>query len=612
MIAPMRRSFQSNAPRFDDLGHVPCRSLPIMIRVSSRLSLAATWTLLVLTIAAALYAGSHLAQMLALEARGAIEHDAVTYMVVGRGILNGLRPYADLFETKPPGMFLLSALALLMTGDDRGALLLQVSILAAVPLLLIAYAVFAIPRDTRSLSRNVAVAIAALLGTLLALHLEERAGGFQTESFGAFFACLYLLHIALRHDASRPSAIAMNTGLLLASIETKEPFVLTILAGALLLTRDRRHFLYIFVVPLALAIVVGAALLAALGYLGPYVSLYLPAILKFRLPTDRFEPLWVRGLAVGRLFGNLTRFHPASLFGAIFAWLWFVAPVLKTQQKSLLPLVLTLALSAVAYLFMIETNVLLVLLRAMWLLPVSFDGAIAFIAIRVAAYVLLLVLLIVLLFFARKRGLAVPVLLGCGALYLTSAACGVADYLSWHWGFAFPFLFALSLLLLRYVLQVSPLSVPVMVTLMLSLATALLYQADPGHVRFLEHKIRYDSSTVTLPIARQFDELMDHCRFSSYFSEQAGVALGFAVHSPLGPLFSRRDFIGYLPPDHPLIQQTYANIRDKAQVIVLGSGATLHDILPDLGEFFTAQAPACAARFLPLDHLSLFFRKTRK
>jgi hypothetical protein len=59
-------------------------------------------------VAAALAAGFHLAQMLALEARGAINSDGIAYLIVGRGILNGLRPYADLFESKPPGMYFLS------------------------------------------------------------------------------------------------------------------------------------------------------------------------------------------------------------------------------------------------------------------------------------------------------------------------------------------------------------------------------------------------------------------------------------------------------------------------------------------------------------------------
>src|SRR3989338_10892941 len=42
--------------------------------------------------------------------------DAYIFMTVGRGILNGLRPYTDLFESKPVGVFLLNALSFRLTG----------------------------------------------------------------------------------------------------------------------------------------------------------------------------------------------------------------------------------------------------------------------------------------------------------------------------------------------------------------------------------------------------------------------------------------------------------------------------------------------------------------
>lgn len=48
-----------------------------------------------------------------------MDSDVLLYFAAGRGILNGLSPYIDIFETKPPGMFLLSALSLRVTGDER-------------------------------------------------------------------------------------------------------------------------------------------------------------------------------------------------------------------------------------------------------------------------------------------------------------------------------------------------------------------------------------------------------------------------------------------------------------------------------------------------------------
>ena len=50
------------------------------------------------------------------ELNAAYSVDDPLYWAVGRGILNGLKPYIDLFENKPPGIFWLSALSMKLTG----------------------------------------------------------------------------------------------------------------------------------------------------------------------------------------------------------------------------------------------------------------------------------------------------------------------------------------------------------------------------------------------------------------------------------------------------------------------------------------------------------------
>lgn len=561
-------------------------------------------------LAAALNAAFQFGHVLVLEARGAIHPDGIVYLMVGRGILNGLLPYVDLFESKPPGMYFISILALLLANNDRGALFLQIAVLTAIPLLLTGFAIRSVRDEDDTLRRYAVIATAIVLGTLLALQLEECSGGFQTESFGAFFASCYLLHVFVRSEATKISAILVNATLLLAAVGTKEPFVLTTLAGALLLARDWRHFFQTFVIPLALAVVLGIGLMAALGYLGPYLTAYLPAILHYRISSDVLEPLWIRGFAVGRVFFNLARFFPSVGFGAVFGFLWLVAPALKTQQASWPAVLLTIATSAVAYTFMIETRVLLVVLRAMWLEPVSFSGAGVFIFTHVGAYVLLVILLVALLILGRKRELTVPTLLGCTALYLTSAAVGVANYQAWHQGFAFPLLFALALLFLRYVAWSSPWGMAILPAVLACVVTALLFRPDPPHLRTLADWTNYDSSKVNAPIAAHFDELVERCHIDAYFLHNAEIPLAFSHHSPLGPIFVLRDFTPILPANHPLFAQTYANILNKAQLIVVGSGSRLDDILPNLAATFTAQPPACAGGLLPLDHLSMFFRKS--
>lgn len=568
------------------------------------------WLFLGLVLVAVLVAAHQLWRVLALEVAGAINADGVVYLIVGRGLLNGLIPYADLFESKPPGMFLLSVLSLVATGDDRGALLLQVGVLIALPALLAVFAWHELRARADSVHRRTVIAIATLVGMLLALVVEERCGGFQTESFGAFFASLYLLHVMVRPNASAKSAIAVNAGLLLATVGLKEPFLLTMLAGLLLVVRDTKHFREVFLIPLVVAIACGAAVLGTLGYLGPYLTIYLPAMLDARISADVLEPLWIRGFAVGRVLAGLAKFSLGPLFGWLFAILWLTAPLLKTHRREISTLFLALVGSCVAYFCLVETGVLLTVLHAVTILPMSFHHAAGFMALRLSIYILLLLLTIVLLRWEQRRGLMLPTLLGCAALYLTSVAIGVANYLSWHWGFAVPVLFALVLLLVRDASQQPRWPIPLVVTGILSCIMALTYQPSPHHLGELESWRRNDSSAVTRPVSRRFDELLDHCHIATYFSLDAEIELADSRHSPLGPIFVMRDHTNYLPPDHPLLQQTYANIRSHAQLIVVESGSHLDDLHLDLKSKFTSDAPACAQEFLPLDHLILYFRKS--
>ena len=68
------------------------------------------------------------------EIQGAYTGDSPIYWAMGRGILNGRTPYIDLFETKPPGIFLLSALSIALTGGPMLGTVIQTLIIGAVPI----------------------------------------------------------------------------------------------------------------------------------------------------------------------------------------------------------------------------------------------------------------------------------------------------------------------------------------------------------------------------------------------------------------------------------------------------------------------------------------------
>ncbi len=76
----------------------------------------ASTLMLVAALAAFGYAAALAGIRIWYEAHGPYNVDTPIYWAIGHGILKGFVPYRDMYETKPPGIFLLSALSYLVTG----------------------------------------------------------------------------------------------------------------------------------------------------------------------------------------------------------------------------------------------------------------------------------------------------------------------------------------------------------------------------------------------------------------------------------------------------------------------------------------------------------------
>lgn len=239
------------------------------------------------------------------EMQGPYTGDSTIYWAVGRGILNGRIPYVDLFETKPPGIFLLSAVSIALTGGPMLGHFLQTFIIGAVPVLLGIFVWF----DTRGKkveARAFLTTLAVLFGMLLTLFLAERSGEFQVESFGAFFGILYVLTVAWRRERWGWDDAWLPAGCLLFAIGLKEPFLLSLLGTALILVDKKRPFIRIFVLPFAIAALVGIYLLLVLGFWSAYIDTYLPLMLGGHI--QNYGSWWERGLSFRRVFDDLNEF----------------------------------------------------------------------------------------------------------------------------------------------------------------------------------------------------------------------------------------------------------------------------------------------------------------
>ena len=560
------------------------------------------WILLLVLAAAAVKVSWHVWEVAALEARGAIDSDALLYFTVGKGILNGLTPWADLFESKPPGMFLIAALSLLTTGDELLALALQITIYALLPAGL-AWAAWFSSRERGETERWIAALAGCVAGALLALYLQERAGGIQGESFGTAFAFLYLLLLyAWRDVALSPARIAALSVPLLAAIGTKEPFVLSILAGALAVSSGVRTFARGFVLPLLLAAALGLLTLLLTGWLRPYLDIYIPSMLQGRLESNPLEPPLFRGFAAGRVFGNLTEFYTAPLLGWLLAYLWVLFPVLRAKRTPPLPDIgITVLASWLGYYVMTRTFLYLATWQA-YRLGLELEQAV--IPLPTPLFLLVVAALVFLYAVQWSRKLLGQTLIAFAGLFLTSAAVGLSIYATNHFAFALPPMLALILASTRAFTQEKAKRILLWPAIAVAVAAAMLYSPSEKHLATMQDRLAYSSVTNAERVAR-VDGMLDACGVERYGSLGAFMTLGFAKHSPIGPLFITH-FFDYLGKDHPLFARTTENIA-QAKVIISAGGEDADRRKELLEQKFTQSPPECAKEHLPIEGLQFYW-----
>jgi len=185
-------------------------------------------------------------------------------------------------------------------------------------------------------TRLFAGAWAFTVAGLLTLYLIERSEPVQTESIGAALACGYVLAaIHLRDRGDRIGIVACGL-FALAAIGMKEPFVLAVLAAALLVVKTRSEFIRAYVLPIILVVIAGAAVLALLGAGWEYLNVYLPAMLGGRVGGTSAEPLLVRGFAIAKVLNDLgTENESNPLFACLIGALWLAFPTIQSGASSM-------------------------------------------------------------------------------------------------------------------------------------------------------------------------------------------------------------------------------------------------------------------------------------
>lgn len=569
-----------------------------------------------------------------------INGDGVLYFAMGRGLLNGLQLYVDLFETKPPMVFWLAAFSLRLGGSDLTYRLIHAIGIGLIPVALTFQAV--------RLERTkgwLLTGLAFLFGSAMASFALSRSLGYQTEGFGIIPAVAAVLIFVQTQGVTRRSVWSISEIAICMALAVlwKEPFALSILAGMLLLI-DSRCDLMEFTKASMLSLVFWLAVLVVTGTASSYFSLYLPEMLHGRVVDNALyhdysrnsmlvipAPVILRGLNIITLLRDMGtppfRVVPEfRLLALALGVLMLVQPatLLRDGQRW----TWSLCGAAAVSMFIVFTNLGFALDQVVSLLPFRtawqdafFRGQCLHLVFFTACWVGLMVLLLY-----CSRATALRVVLTCAALYLTSLAVAAGgDFSPHHFLFAVPLYVASFVSVLRLVTAHNfrgwPIAGMGIVSCLLILNAGDFHRFNIVELNAAKAAAG-NSYTVTLPQARKLDVLLTTCGYARYFSVGESVAAlpGVTKHSPYqlqyGLLRAESQRGKYFNGQEPNAAFHAKLLRDFAEADVLvtdENGAKsfpIPEFQDELQQKFSVTPPPCAQPYVPIEGLVLLFRSS--
>jgi hypothetical protein len=256
------------------------------------------------------FASKELIGRLTYETREVAEVDTVLYYVVGHGMAEGLVPYSEMYENKPPMIFILAYLSYKWTG---GFYLCNVfTVLAFITILLcpLIYVAIILIKQKKGLFYSGLVALFMYSASIyLTIYAESHAGEVQSEAFGAACAEIYLTLLGLT-DTSKCrfySPKIIFAGIFLGfAVMFKEPFFIVAVTSALFFMKNKKDYLYKLALPLAVGGCTGVIILLSARCFIPYFTIYISHMFGEQLVTD--ESPFTRMWRINKLYTNLGDF----------------------------------------------------------------------------------------------------------------------------------------------------------------------------------------------------------------------------------------------------------------------------------------------------------------
>ena len=548
----------------------------------------------ILLISALVVAGTwQLAQRFWIEWIIPYNGDNVLFLTVGRGIANGLLPYQDLFETKSPAIFLVAALSWMLTDSTALARALQIAVLLGIALVIAWKGWNMQPRAT-SPWQWCGKLLAVGTGIAFALYAGDSAGLLFPESFGAFFAILYVALIANhRTHRSLPRVVAAGAAFG-GAIAFKEPFLLTIVGAALLLHPSPRAWPRALLLPMIIGCALWALILLLLGYLGPYFRIFLPMIFDPYFSKD-IGILW-RGSYWIIAALSLSRYSWPFFLGIVAAV--FAAAVLALERRTVASVVMLCATLLLA----LGVSAFLPLYFAAKQMPIGIVGV-------AVAYAALLVPVTRLGASPGKRlsqYWKLIAFMAAGYIGIMTAGTGGAGvFLAHHFVYLLPLFAALFFGLCQAAARSRTWAIIAGIVCSLLLLSVVWRGLSPDAAKIADLQEGYKRRVAA---AENVDALLDACKWDRYLVVGNVDSLyGFTRHSPLGPGFMQAKFNQFIPFFAKSFEH---NLRTTPVVVIAENIETEPNVTEILRMRFSAPIPSCAKNIVPPPGLLYLFAKS--
>lgn len=521
------------------------------------------------------------------EASGAFNDDSPVYWAIGRGIVNGLVPYRDLLEIKPPGIFLVSAISYALTDSmsfgfiEQGLVFVLLPIVIPLPLLLQW-------KKIESPKRWYALLFLMGCAGALTMYTALTSGEFQTESFGVLFACGYVGSAWMLRE--RVTALRVITASLcfFGAAFFKEPFVIACAMAGLILCRSKKDVLFLLVIPGAIAGALFFIGIAVFGSLSDYLHVYLPFMINGR--AQRFGSPFRRSTLLELTAMSLWNFSPLLLIALVLLWMWYLVRYgnfdLKRTEDKIQLIVLLLGVSALFYGVQIHRT--LHWNTAHWMPETDSGWMIAGATMIIGAFISILRPV------QNRLHLAINIALPLLSLWVTGYLAGIAgDFIQHHFAFAIAIYLAIIFLFLEQeILTEKTLARFSIVLIVLIVSSSILH----ARTDTAERRSAWSANAIAEQrLAVSIDALLDACDVPQYLivGEPGTNTFGFTKHSPMGPIFFQHTFAtGYLN-----FFMSFLNELSRAQIIITKlplARPHIPGVVDYIQYAFTETPPPCA------------------